>query len=417
MRPAVRTSLIAITALAALAFASSASAAVVYDNIATPQASNVASLGYEATSTSEWGGQVQLAGTARKDPKVTVLMSSWGCQSGGGATCATKPGATFTLPITLKLYAVNPDQSVGAAIATRTETFAIPFRPSVDPTCPGGTAWRDKAGVCFNGFATPITFSLSGEGITLPSNVIATIAYNTSHHGYSPRGTQPCAANCGYDSLNVGAETAGPTVGSIPAALINDTYWATTFAGFYCDGGVGGTGTLRRDECTPATGWAPNQPSFEISASETEGEAGPIGPAGPTGTAGANGSNGTNGATGADGKSASAASPVALKRKMAITFPDAAVTTNGANAKVQVHCNGSTLQRCIGTLTLKSQGTVQRAAYSVLKGKTVTVNVPLDAGLVEKLSADGAGTVVRAVARTEQDAGRPFRTSRKLHIG
>jgi hypothetical protein len=160
-----------------------------------------------------------------------------------------------------------------------------------------------------------------------------------------------------------------------------------------------------------------------ISTSAPEGPTGPTGEAGATGASGANGSNGssgsngTNGATGADGKSASGASTVALKRKMSITFPQATVTTNGANAKVQVRCNGSTLQRCIGTLTLKSQGTVQRAAYAVLKGQTATVTVPLDSDLVEKLSAGGAGTVARAVARTEQDAGRPFRTSRKLHIG
>jgi hypothetical protein len=403
--------LIAIAALAALVIAPAASADVVYDNIASPQPSNVASLGYEATSTSEWGGQVELAGTARKDPKVTVLMSSWGCQSGGGATCVTAPGANFTLPITLKLYSVNPNQSAGAAIATSTKTFAIPFRPTTDPTCPGGTAWRDGAGTCFNGFATPITFNLAGEGITLPKNVIVTIAYNTTHHGYSPRGTQPCGSNCGYDSLNVGAETVPPTIGAIPAALIDDTYWATTVGPFYCDGGVGGTGTLRIDDCTSANGWAPNQPSFEIAASETEGETGPTGPTGATGSAGATGANG------AAGKSASSDSSLALKRKMSITFPKANVTTSGANAKVEVHCNGSTLQRCIGTLTLKSKGTVQRAAYSVLKGKTATVSVPLDSDLEQKLLSSGGGTVVRAVARTEQEAGRPFRTSGKLHFG
>jgi hypothetical protein len=141
------------------------------------------------------------------------------------------------------------------------------------------------------------------------------------------------------------------------------------------------------------------------------------GPTGSTGAAGATGTAGANGATGAEGKSASSGSSLALKRKMSITFPKANVTTSGANAKAQVRCNGSTLQRCIGTLTLKSQGTVQRAAYSVLKGKTVTVTVPLDSTLEEKLLSSAGGTVVRAVARTEQEAGRPFRTSGKLRFG
>jgi hypothetical protein len=53
-----------------------ASAAVIYDNIATPQPGNVTSVGYEATSASEFGGQVQLSGTERSAKSVTVLMSS-----------------------------------------------------------------------------------------------------------------------------------------------------------------------------------------------------------------------------------------------------------------------------------------------------------------------------------------------------
>jgi hypothetical protein len=408
---------LSVGVLAVLAFASSASAAVVYDNIASPQPGNVASLGYEANSTSEWGGQIELAGAARKDPKVTVLMSSWGCQTGPTVTpptpCVTTPGAAFTLPITLKLYAVNSNQSVGAAIATRTQTFAIPFRPSADPTCPTPSQWRDSTGTCFNGFATPITFNLAGDGITLPNRLIATIAYNTTSHGYRPIGAQSCGSNCGYDSLNVGAETAPPTVGTIPAAVAKDAYWATTHGPFYCDGGVGGVGFLRLDDCSsaalPAESWIENQISVEISASETEGEFGPIGPAG---TNGANGATGATGAEGKEGKSGSTAS-VALKRKMSITFPKGTATLNGRKADVLVRCSGSTAQRCIGTLALKMHGTVQKAVYSVLKGQTTTVSVPLVARAQE---TSDSGTVVRAVARTEQTAGRPFRTARKLHL-
>src|SRR5436190_19011646 len=62
--------------------ASAVAPTVVYDNIPTPQPGNVPSQAFEATQTSEFGGQVQLAGTQRQNPTVTVLMSSWGCQSG-----------------------------------------------------------------------------------------------------------------------------------------------------------------------------------------------------------------------------------------------------------------------------------------------------------------------------------------------
>ncbi len=260
----------ALTVTGLIALPAVSSAATVYDNIASPQHSNVASLGYEATSTSEFGGQVQLAGTERSNPSVRVLMSSSGCQTGGGATCATTPGETFPSSITLNLYAVNGDDTPGALLATKTSNFAIPFRPSADPTCTTPTQWKDGTGACFNGFATPITFAFAGQGIVLPNKVIASVAYNTTNHGYSPIGPQACGANCGYDSLNVGIETLPPTTGSIP--LPDDAYWATTFGDFYCDGGDGGTGTFRIDDCPSGPDdWSANQPSFRISATATSG--------------------------------------------------------------------------------------------------------------------------------------------------
>jgi hypothetical protein len=149
----------------------------------------------------------------------------------------------------------------------------------------------------------------------------------------------------------------------------------------------------------------------------SEGAPGPTGATGSTGSNGAGGASGDAGAKGATGAAGSNAS-LALKRKMAITFPKATVATSGKWAEVLVRCSGSTAQRCVGTLALKSKGTLQRAAYSVLRGETVTVSVPLGSDLQELLSSgDSSGTTVRAVARTEQDAGRPFRTSRKLRIG
>ena len=400
---------IVVTGLAVLAFASAASAAVVYDNIATPQPGNVASVGFQATSTSEWGGQVELAGTARKDPKVTVLMSSWGCQSGGGVTCVTAPGATFTHPITLKLYTVNANNSPGAVIATNTQVFAIPYRPSAELThCPGGQWWDAEEASCYNGYATPITFDLASQGITLPNKVIAAISYNTSTHGYTPLGTQNCASNCPYDSLNVGAETAGPTVGTVP--LINDAYVASSYSAMFCNGVI--SASLRLDECTSANGWAPNQPSFRIAASDTEGSTGPTGSTGTNGTNGATGAKGTAGATGAAGPSGES---LALKRKMSLSFPQAGATVTGGKAQVLVHCNGSIAQRCVGTLTLKVGGQAHKAVYTVAKGKKATIEVPLGSSTLSLV--DGASLTAHAVARTEQPSGRPFRTARKLQLG
>src|SRR5262245_44270711 len=92
-----------VLASGALAFASPASATVVYDNVPSPQPGNLPSLGYEANQTAEFGGQVELVGTQRQNPKITVAMSSWGCESGQwfDGSCSTTPGASFEHSITL----------------------------------------------------------------------------------------------------------------------------------------------------------------------------------------------------------------------------------------------------------------------------------------------------------------------------
>ena len=62
--------------------AASASAEVVYSNIPNTLSGNYASIGPEAYAYHEFGGQVELTGTARNKPTVEVVMSTWGCQYG-----------------------------------------------------------------------------------------------------------------------------------------------------------------------------------------------------------------------------------------------------------------------------------------------------------------------------------------------
>jgi len=147
-----------------LIVAGTASAATVYNNIPSPLAGNYISQAFEATQTAEFGGLVQLAAGARTNPVVKVTLSSQGCQSGGGTTCATTLGTVFSLPITLNLYAVNSDNSVGDLLATDTQTFKIPFRPSADLTeCPSG-GWYDAAAArCWSGLANNISWDLGGR--------------------------------------------------------------------------------------------------------------------------------------------------------------------------------------------------------------------------------------------------------------
>jgi len=258
---AVAATFLILGVMAAPAVASGGSA--IYDTTVSPSPGNLPSLGFEATSTSEFGNQISLGGTARVLTSVVVQMSSWACQTGSGATCATTAGSTFNEPITLNIYKVGPanaygPSTVGSLISTTTQTFAIPYRPSADPTdCStgpnDGTQWYDAAlASCFNGYLTNITFTLGH--VNLPTNVIYGIAYNTSDYGSHPYGhSTPCHTsgnNCGYDSLNVALsnEPPAPSVGSDPYQ--GTVYWDTSYAGFYCDGGAAGTGTFRID--TPA---------------------------------------------------------------------------------------------------------------------------------------------------------------------
>src|SRR3954463_16342119 len=103
--------LCAVGAIATLVGVAPAQAAspVVYNNIPSPQPGNVASQAFEAQSTSEFGGQIQLAGTERRNPTVTALMSSWACQSGHwySADGSAASGTPFSEPITLNVYNVG----------------------------------------------------------------------------------------------------------------------------------------------------------------------------------------------------------------------------------------------------------------------------------------------------------------------
>jgi hypothetical protein len=108
--------------------AGSADATLIYNNQPTPRPKNLVALGFAATSTSEFGGQLEFAGTNRTSPAVTVTMSSWACQNlQGGAACATTPHASFSWPITLNICEVGPENSVGALIATTTENVNVPY--------------------------------------------------------------------------------------------------------------------------------------------------------------------------------------------------------------------------------------------------------------------------------------------------
>ncbi len=230
--------------LAALV-AGSASAAVLYDNVPKALPGNFASIGFAATSTSEYGGEVEVTKTSAKKAlplTVTAVMSSWTCQTGGWSTddCATTPGATYNWPITLKLYSVAVGGEAGALIAEETQTFAIPYRPSASPLCKGELAgtWLSTHGSgkkathsCYNGLAAPITFAPLTVGAPTPKKLIVSLAYNTQSYGAHPTGEEGPE-----NSLNVAVSESWEGTLSKGADPVEGPFVNSNYSAMYCGG-------------------------------------------------------------------------------------------------------------------------------------------------------------------------------------
>ncbi|MGD0454186.1 MAG: hypothetical protein ABSB69_11370 [Solirubrobacteraceae bacterium] len=236
----------AVTAIAA----GTASAEVVYNNIPATLPGNFASIGLAATSTTEFGGEVELAGTARKNPTVTVVMSSWACQSGSWNEhdCQLpKSNKGFKVPVTFRVYEAG---ELKTPIVTKTKSFKMSYRPAASSKCTGEYAgtWYDEASKeCFNGYAFPISINLRLQ--RLPKKAVITVSYPTS--GPS-------------DSLNVAVSEPSEktlTVGSDP---VEEWFANSTWSEMYCPGAKD-VGTLGPEEGTGCQG-VNYQPVIAISA-------------------------------------------------------------------------------------------------------------------------------------------------------
>jgi hypothetical protein len=159
----VAAAILAAGAFAAAAAGSANASEVIYTNIPSPMPGNFASVGNEAYSMTEIGGLVEVAGTARKNPTITVAMSSWACENGNWyeKTCVTTPGTRFEWPVTFSIYEVGPGNTLGAKIAAGSKVFKMPYRPSGSPRCTGEKAgeWYGM-GRCWHGKAFKIALPL-----------------------------------------------------------------------------------------------------------------------------------------------------------------------------------------------------------------------------------------------------------------
>jgi hypothetical protein len=287
---AARLAAASCAAFAVIAIASASAGATltpVYSNIPTKLPGNFASLGYECCQVSEFGGAVGVIaappGHVWKNPKVTVVLSSWACQEGGAenGTCVTAKGARFEWPITFSIYELGPGNSVGPKVAAGSKVFKIPYRPSASQICnslpsPGG--WYDKADEhCYHGFASKISFAL--KLAKLPEKAIVSVAYNTSDYGAEPqRPKNPeCdtpafqsahnGAGCPFDSLNVAVHQSGeefattPAIGTYPD--LEEVFIASTYSALFCSPGQANGTFGPSGPC-----WNEEQPVLSLAAQE-----------------------------------------------------------------------------------------------------------------------------------------------------
>ena len=219
-------------------------ASVIYNStVANGPRANVPSIGPEAYAFDQLGNAVSFAGSARNLTNVTVGLSSWACASGAwySGDCSTPSGATFPQDITFNIY----DSTGATLLASSTQSFAIPYRPSASPKCTGDDAgkwYSPSLKTCFNGFYNEVTFNFSG--VTLPNEVVYGIEYNTRDYGPAPTGVAGPS-----DSLNV--------------ALVNEP-------GDVTSGSDTAPGSLWEEHSgspfAPTTEWDPNIPAVQFKA-------------------------------------------------------------------------------------------------------------------------------------------------------
>ncbi len=258
-----------------------------YDSTIAPLPGSLPSYGPEAYAFNEIGNEVNLASSSQPLNNVVVTMESWACQSGNwySDNCVTTPGATFPVPVTLTLY--NPGTTagtVGSVIATDTQTFNIPYRPSADNiNCnfanadsgngPPSGEWYDAAtGQCYNGLADNITFDFTSQDLVLPSKVVYGISFNTDHYGPAPLG----GTNSPTDSLNVAFTTASQNISAgsdaIPGSIFVNSATASNTQ-LFCNTITPDAFVAAENDCAQVSGTPPTYdiPAVQLNATEPVG--------------------------------------------------------------------------------------------------------------------------------------------------
>jgi hypothetical protein len=249
------------------AVSASAASGPIYSNIPSPLPNDFdTSLGYASLDASEFGGIIQPDFTnGNLVTQATVALSNWAYESlypGFG------DGTGYDVSLTLNLYGVNGDGTVGSLIETSPTTAHILWRPEPAPACvdsanPNGYQ-VGGTGACFGGSAQLVTFALDAQ---ISTQFIYGLAFATSSSG---------AASGPYDSLNFGLSLDGPSVGINPALVTGGPFYDTAYWNTSNQGLTSGTaGVFSQD-----TGWITNgfgSGAVEFDATTSTPEPGTLG--------------------------------------------------------------------------------------------------------------------------------------------
>jgi hypothetical protein len=219
--------ILAATALLAVAAGAASASEVVYNNLNTV-APTVNGLPNEDTLSADStyfpvGGMVQFANTDRGLKTLTTEVDSFTCEYGiySLENCYTRhPNKKYSYELTASIHAVGPGNTVGALLASSTQTFKIHYRPTTKVSCPSTPEGKGFGANCdVGGLLATIKFKFT-PGTVLPEKAIILIT-NTLHEGagdYVNVGLQESEG--GYvegNFVNVPAADGGvPAVGSDP---------------------------------------------------------------------------------------------------------------------------------------------------------------------------------------------------------
>lgn len=215
---------------------------VIYDSSPSATAQDIPAFSYVGTSSTQFGDQIQFAGTPRDLTTVTAFLSNQAFETLIGETPGTTAG--FDATITENLYNVGAGGAVGSLIASRTVTDFLPWRAEPSPNCTGQFFGDYQVGgVCYAGQTTPVAFDFTG--VTVPDSIIYGLALDTSKGG-------------ALAALSFGLTTSPPSVGSNPAP--GSLYLDSTDPSIYHNSGT--TGVFRLDP----SGWSPYSGAVKFEA-------------------------------------------------------------------------------------------------------------------------------------------------------